>query len=146
MPRDSKSTGLPGPALSPLVYGRLTHLWQAARWNPALDAGYLGLDERSAADTLRQALLVAELLTYYDSDGTPNSAGKDPGWPDFLRDDPSFLLARISAYRPQETDKPETVLYDWYSEATRLRVLLPDGLVTQGLIAVIEAAVDTVNA
>ena len=146
MPRDDANHTQAHGAPSPLVYGPLTHLWQAARWNPALDGGYFGLDERSAADTVRQAIKIAHLLTYFDTDGGVHLPETRPVWPDFLRNDPAFLLARISAHDARHDRRPPTdILYDWYNEARRISITQPGGQVTQGLMTMIETAIKAVN-
>jgi hypothetical protein len=67
---------------------------QAGRRRPALEPGYVRIDERSFQELLAFATEYGKLVRFVDTDGNPD----DGDWFDFFMADSATLLARMAAF------------------------------------------------
>ncbi|MBS8226341.1 baseplate J/gp47 family protein [Vannielia litorea] len=137
MPRDDATT----PALRLHPAQEIDHLWQGGRAIAALDPASFGIDERSVDDTIRFAVELAGMIAYARPDGRLVRSGMGPGWAQFFRDDPGFLLARIAGHRPGGRVEAD---WDFLREASRearwLAARMPQSSMVRGLQTVLDAA------
>lgn len=80
------------PAAPPIVITRWAS--QARRRRPALEPGYVRIDERSFRELLAFATEYSKLVRFVDTDGNPD--GGD--WFDFFTADSAMLLARMATF------------------------------------------------